>query len=227
MTKTSHDFLKSVELTRTATGKEIAHRLKKGTVKIKKGSRATRNKQVSKQLLIADRRLIAAQLKSEGLSYAEVARVIRVTLRDKVPPGYNDASARNDVELYLDTVHMQTVQEVSRLRNLESMRLDWITVKLMEQVSNPTAHFNLSKVIELLLRVSERRSKLLGLDAPVTVDARLFGDLQINFGLNMAEYDAAAQDPGQFVDPDYDIEGKATIVDDERSSLLLVEPESK
>lgn len=217
MAQRDKEFLKSVKVVRTKTGKQIARGIKSGKIKIKDGSRAVRNKGIGNKLKITKRREMAAKLRTEGSSFAEIARIMRTTYPKLVPPGYDDQTARADVNLYLDTVHVQTVDQVARLRNLELMRMDWMTTKLVNLIE--TRSISMVKALELMLRVSERRAKLAGLDAPVRVDTMLFGDIRINYGgISMDEYEKAKDDPDIYIDADYE----DVTPDSEETSLVPV-----
>lgn len=216
MAERDKKFLKSVKYARTTKGKDAARDIKQGRVRVRKSSRAVRNKSVAAYLKIADRRSQAAALRVEGLSYAEIARVMRKTMKGKIPPGYSEETARMDVDTYLDTIQQQNVSQVSRWRKLEALRMDWMTTKLVELINK--GHVSVVTGIDLLLKVSTRRAKLLGLDAPVQVDTRLFGDIQISYGgLDMTQYDKAADDPDTFIDPEYEYVGE----DDEKALVVM------
>ena len=171
---------------------------------------------MSTQLKIAKRREIASKLRIEGASFAEIARIMRKTYPKYVPPGYSEEAVRLDIGHYLDTVHVLGVKDVARMRSLELMRMDWMTTKLVDLIERKD--ISTVKAMELMLRVSERRAKLAGLDAPQRIDTTLFGDIQINYGgVSMGQYEKADDDPDMFVDADYEVEE-----DDEERSLVPV-----
>ena len=68
------------------------------------------------------------------------------------------------VRNYLDKVHTEDELTLEQLRVLENERLDDIWLQLQRQLRNPDGTLNL-KVVDRLTRLSERRSKMNGLDA--------------------------------------------------------------
>ena len=213
-------FLKLRKYLRSG-GKIVAKDIKSGKMKLVRASRRSKANRLRRGkgeddhlrlMLLQQRRVLVAKLRAEGLSYQEIAHVVRATVRG-TPEGYDRNAVRIDMEQMLDTVHQQGYQEVQRMRALELMRMDWLTVKLHHLVEE--GGIQITRAIELYLKVSERRAKLAGLDAPVQVDATLFGDIQVIYAMSTAQYDQADKHPESFIDADY------TVADNEQLSLTV------
>lgn len=68
------------------------------------------------------------------------------------------------VKRYLDKVHTEDSLTLEQLRVLENERLDALWLSLQQQLRNADGSLNM-KVVDRLTRLSERRSKMNGLDA--------------------------------------------------------------
>lgn len=100
---------------------------------------------------IAERRTLALELRKAGGSYREIARQLAVDVH----------TAHGDVAAELAALRETTVGRAEELRDLELQRFDEITAGLwpLVQEGSPPA-------VTAAVRVSERRSRLLGLDEP-------------------------------------------------------------
>lgn len=107
-----------------------------------------------------DRALQAVDLRKQGLAFESIARKL----------GYNSRQAAHKAvtELLQETA----AEGCEDLRQLELMRLDglWETFYKQAVRGSPRAAY-------VCARLSERRSRLLGLDAPTKVDAQVAGSL--------------------------------------------------
>lgn len=103
-----------------------------------------------------DRMLEALEFRKSGMGYIEIA--------DKL--GYaSHTGALQAVERALK----KTLQEPSdELRNLEVARLDALLVSQWEPAMR-----GIPKAVETVLKIMERRAKLLGLDSPATLNVNL------------------------------------------------------
>lgn len=99
----------------------------------------------------AARRLQALQLRMAGVSYHAIAERL----------GVSDTQAFHDVKAELAKIAKQASAEAEHVRTMELERLDAMTLALWAQAKQGN-----QGAIDRLLRVMERRSKLLGLDAP-------------------------------------------------------------
>ncbi|MCF8786881.1 hypothetical protein [Rhodococcus ruber] len=111
-----------------------------------------------------ERQRRALDLKREGYTWAEVADMV----------GYaSKQSAQRGVERLLDRIE---AEDVDLYRAVEGARLDaawreqWAHLAAMNKSGTPAAVTASAAAVSSLVRISERRSKLLGLDAPTKVD---------------------------------------------------------
>lgn len=113
----------------------------------------------------ADREIEAINLRRRGLTYSEIAQQV----------GYSDhVGAMRAVKRGMQKALQEPADE---LREIEASRLDLAQAKVWPKVEQGDM-----KAIATLLRIMERRAKLLGLDAPTVIqqDVTVFdgaGDL--------------------------------------------------
>jgi hypothetical protein len=107
---------------------------------------------------IAERRTLALELRKAGGSYREIARQLAVDVH----------TAHADVTAELAALRERTVEQAAELQDLELQRFDEMTAGLWPQIraGSPPA-------MSAAIRVSERRSRLLGLDEPVVTKSEL------------------------------------------------------
>lgn len=104
----------------------------------------------------AERRGKAIALRLAGMDYDNIAQRL----------GYADrAAACKDIQRALEANVAQQTQSADTLREVELMRLD----RLQAAAWQAAAQGNL-KAIETVLKVVDRRCRLLGLDAPIKAD---------------------------------------------------------
>lgn len=120
---------------------------------IKKKQKTKRGRNVQQLVNTVDRKIKALELRKAGANYQSIADAL----------GYRGASgAFKAVQSGLKAVLREPAEE---LRTLELERLDGILMAIY-----PKARQGDSQAIDRCLRVMERRSKLLGLDAPAKYD---------------------------------------------------------
>ena len=113
---------------------------------------------------IAERRVRAFELRKTGASYRQIAQALAVDTH----------TAWGDVAAELGTLRETAVGEATELRALELERLDGMTSGLWPQVRTGSA-----PAVAALVRVSERRARLLGLDAPIASRTEVTGSLSV------------------------------------------------
>ena len=91
------------------------------------------------------------ELRSAGLSFREIARELKVA----------PATAYKAVARGLAAVNAGCREQAQELRALEALRLDQMQAALWEQATDGEV-----KAIDRVLRIMERRARLLGLDEP-------------------------------------------------------------
>lgn len=114
---------------------------------------------------IAVRRVQALQLRKAGASYRQIATQLGVDI----------ATAWSDVQaelLQLRTLATTTAEDV---KALELQRLDALTAGLFVKATSSGGD---ARAVTALVRVSERRARLLGLDAPVKLAGPTGGPVQ-------------------------------------------------
>lgn len=112
-----------------------------------------------KALEIQHRRDQALKLRTQGMSYRDIASRLGISV----------AMAHRDVSEALAAIPKHSAEE---LRRSEQALLDELQAVLMAQVHDPaSSRTTQRKAVETLVRVSERRAKLLGLDAPARMMA--------------------------------------------------------
>lgn len=102
-----------------------------------------------------DRQQEALELRKSGASFAAIARTL----------GVSTTQAYNDVEAALAEAVNRNVGKADELRQLELQRLDEVFFGIYQRAVGGEL-----KAVDRLLRISERRAKLLGLDAPQALD---------------------------------------------------------
>jgi hypothetical protein len=102
----------------------------------------------------AARRLQALEMRKGGASYGQIGKQL----------GVSDQQASNDVRRCLDRLGKLADDVAGHLRTMEEARLDALLLAVMPQARQG----NLGAV-DRVVRIMERRAKLLGLDAPTKI----------------------------------------------------------
>lgn len=109
----------------------------------------------------ARRREIVLELRKQGKTYRAIAEAVRQQLGDELPAGWDERYAYKDVKRELDRLRDEIAEDAQMIRQLELERLDLALDAILPMVRKG----NLGAV-DRLIRLSESRRKLLGLDAP-------------------------------------------------------------
>ena len=107
-----------------------------------------------------ERQQLALDYRKAGLTYRAIAAKIRETGLSK----YSETLAHRDVKDQLAVISTKLSSSAEELRSLELARLDSCWSTLWRSIGQGD-----TKAITAAVRISERRSKLLGLDAPIEV----------------------------------------------------------
>jgi len=110
----------------------------------------------------AERRRLALELRKAGISYRDIADAVRKQLG---LARYSYVTAYRDVMQELYALQAACGEEAEKVREIELHRLDELTRLLWERVQAKEL-----LAIDRYLRVMERRARLLGLDAPASMD---------------------------------------------------------
>lgn len=103
----------------------------------------------------AARRAQALALRRAGVPYATIGEQL----------GISSKRAREIVNSELDKLAAETKADAERVREMEVLRLDRMLFHLWKRMEDGDLD-----VIQRILRISERRSRLLGLDAPERIE---------------------------------------------------------
>ena len=106
----------------------------------------------------AERRVQALELRKAGASYRAIGSKL----------GTSEAQAHRDVAHELGRLAAEAHDLAADVRTLELERLDVLTLALWKD-----AKAGNQGAIDRVLKVMERRAKLMGIDAPTKVDATL------------------------------------------------------
>lgn len=113
-----------------------------------------------KQAIIAERRAKAMALRKGGASYRDIAARLASEFGEK----YSHVAAFHDVDACLGDLIEHTRHETEAYRQLELERLDELLKSLQDGIKSGD-----TRSIDSAIKVSDRRCKLLGLDAPIAV----------------------------------------------------------
>lgn len=94
-------------------------------------------------------------MRIQGKTYQQIGDALGVTL----PRAYQLVSER------LATLETKTKEDAEKVRQLEVERLDFLLEKMMEQAADGD-----QGAVDRILRIQERRTRYLGLDAPTKAD---------------------------------------------------------
>ena len=116
----------------------------------------------SKKIILGRKREDAAlKLRLKGYTYARIASEL----------GISEAGAYAAVKRALNRLNENINEEAKNVRRLELERLDMMLANLW-----PKVEAGRESAIDRVLRIMERRSKLLGLDAPTRADVTTGGE---------------------------------------------------
>lgn len=130
---------------------------------------------------VPERRIKALELRKAGQSYRAIGRALGISYQQ----------ALRDVTHVLDDLNAQATDTAERYRRLEVERLDALLDPLW-----PSAIGGHLRAQEMVLRIMERRAKLLGLDAPLQHEVLVRQQaerLAAELGLDPAEVLAEAE----------------------------------
>jgi hypothetical protein len=118
----------------------------------------TQSKTGARKLTAAERRKQALELRKAGFTYQQIADQL----------GFTRTAAYKTVKVALDDINQNIKDEAATVRTLELERLDRLWVEMYRRAKGGDYG-----AVDRCLRIQERRSKLLGLDAPQKVEQEI------------------------------------------------------
>jgi len=113
----------------------------------------------AKKIALAERQQIALSLRKSGASFRAIAGHISTLPNNEK---YSEGLAHHDVSTCLKAINEKTALDTEEYRSLELERLDTAQLAIAKKVQSGDL-----QAIDRWLRIAERRSALLGLDAPI------------------------------------------------------------
>jgi hypothetical protein len=111
------------------------------------------------------RRALAVELRARGHTYRRVAElVLKQWGAERLPKDYGERQAWGDVDTELARLRKVTSEQVAVIRQLELSRLDELFHAMFTRAVTGD-----KPAVDRVLRIMDRRSKLLGLDAPTKI----------------------------------------------------------
>lgn len=129
-----------------------------------------------RKIEIAERSARAIGLRKTGASY----RAIAATIAREFGISYSEAQAHNDVTRELTRINEDLAHDADCLRTMELERLDTYLLTIARDIQK--GDFG---AIDRALKISERRCKLLGLDAPVELRVRELVNAHVESEFNL------------------------------------------
>ena len=140
---------------------------------------ATSARQSAKKTALMERRHTALSLRKSGASYRAIAAHIAAIPGHE---GYSEGRAHADIAACLKAINEQTSLDTEEYRSLELERLDIAQLAIAKKVQAGDL-----QAIDRWLRIAERRSALLGLDAPVRLKIEQGVEAELSAFLNSLE----------------------------------------
>lgn len=103
----------------------------------------------------AERRRKAVEMRLSGLDWQSIADKLKYASR---------GAAQKDVSRAVELLTKEVVTAAAELRDLELLRLDRLQAAMWQDAMNGD-----SQAVRAILRIMDRRAKLLGLDTPKTI----------------------------------------------------------
>ena len=128
--------------------------------------------QTSNLLETAKRREFVLRQRKGGANYRQIAEnAIKKFGIDALPSGWDERYAYKDVKRELDRLRRDIAESAESIIEIEKERLDTMTAALWGNVLS--GHLG---AIDRVLRIMDRRAKLLGLDSPERHDLTSNGE---------------------------------------------------
>lgn len=113
------------------------------------------------------RRLLVLEYRRQGGTYRQIAETIRQEIgEERLPKGWDERYAYMDLKRELERVRSEVAETAEEVLSLEVKRLDEMLTRIYPVALGSDKVPPDPRAIDRVLRIMERRSKLLGLDAP-------------------------------------------------------------
>ena len=130
------------------------------------------SRQKSQQLDTQTRRSFVLSLRKSGATYRQIAQAAEQQFgADALPRGWDERYAYNDIARELEKLKTLNSGLTEDVRELEVQRLDELLLSIW-----PQARKGNHGAVDRVLRIMERRARLLGLDAPTRADVTSGGE---------------------------------------------------
>jgi len=137
----------------------------------------TKSKTAPQQVAVAQRRAFVLELRMSGARYAEIAKAALEHFgADALPRSWSDRTAHKDVAFELARLREEAHESAEAIREIELERLKEADLAIWDKVLGG----NLA-AIDRMLKIQDRRAKLLGIDAPQQLEV---ADLRVNVHYN-------------------------------------------
>ena len=136
----------------------------------------------SRLLIAVERKQRIVGLRRRGMTYEQIAEVVSTGADGAEPHGITKSGVAALVKRYLSEVDREASETVEELRALENERLDELLAKW-----GPLARQGDRHAAAIVLRISERRAKMNGLDAAQKVEHDVTGSVLHELGVDPDE----------------------------------------
>jgi hypothetical protein len=130
--------------------------------------KGARRETAKSMTLAKQRERDALDLRTKGFTYDRIAEAL----------GMSTSGAADSVRRALQALKTETAEKAEEVRDLELRRLD-----RMLQIAEAAAESGDISAIDRVLRIQERRSKYLGLDAPAKAEIKSETTARIDLGV--------------------------------------------
>jgi hypothetical protein len=150
------------------------------------------DKDRSRELVAVERRHHVLSLRRRGLSYQQIAETLGSPEQlaaaglDWEPVKITARGVSALVRRYLNMLERETAESRDELRQLENERLDALYRKWLPKQDSKDP-VEATRAAAILLKISDRRAKLNGLDAPTRVDHHHSGSIMHELGVDPVE----------------------------------------
>lgn len=133
---------------------------------------SSNSRQTSQQLDTQTRRSFVLSLRKSGATYRQIAQAAEQQFgADALPRGWDERYAYNDIARELEKLKTLNSGLTEDVRELEVQRLDELLLSMWPQAKKGN-----QGAVDRVLRIMERRARLLGLDAPTRADVTSGGE---------------------------------------------------